>query len=81
MKLLLDMGLSPKCADYVRELGHDAVHLGEERLHRATDQEVVHKARREERVILTHDLDFGAIMAASGARLPSIEGGDEPDES
>jgi len=34
--------------------------------------EILAKARAEERVLLTHDLDFGELLAASGGELPSV---------
>lgn len=72
MKFLLDMGISPKSASHLRRLGHDAVHLFELHLEHLADQEIVDKARSEQRVLLTHDLDFSEIMAAGGGRLPSV---------
>jgi len=30
------------------------------------------KARHEESILLTHDLDFGELVAASGAKLPIV---------
>jgi predicted nuclease of predicted toxin-antitoxin system len=32
----------------------------------------LNKAQEEGRVLLTHDLDFGELLAASGAGLPSV---------
>ncbi|RLC58313.1 MAG: hypothetical protein DRI79_09625 [Chloroflexi bacterium] len=72
MRFLADMGISPRSVKYLRGLGYDAVHLWEEGLDRLTDGEVMAKARREGRVVLTHDLDFGELLAASGAELPSV---------
>ena len=72
MKFLADMGISPATVRFLRDLDHDAVHLAEQRLHRLPDPEIIVKARNEARIILTHDLDFSALMAASGARLPSV---------
>ena len=57
---------------FLRILGYDAVHLHEQRLDRTGDSAVPEKARDESRVLLTHDLDFGELIAASGARLPSV---------
>jgi predicted nuclease of predicted toxin-antitoxin system len=37
-----------------------------------SDPLILRKAREEGRVLLTHDLDFGELMAASGAELPSV---------
>ncbi|NOZ48621.1 MAG: hypothetical protein GXP37_01075 [Chloroflexi bacterium] len=72
MKFLADMGISPKTVAFLRELGSEAVHLHEERLDRMMDAAILVKAREEGRVLLTHDLDFGELVAASGAQLPSV---------
>ncbi len=72
MKFLADMGISPRSVEYLRGKGYDAVHLSEEGLERLADSEVLAKGRAEGRVVLTHDLDFGELMAASGADLPSV---------
>lgn len=72
MKFLLDMGLAQSTAAFLRDQGYDAVHLREEGLQRLPDEEIIEKARLEERVIITHDLDFGRLMALSDSRLPSV---------
>ena len=72
MKFVADMGISPKAVDFLCRLGHEAVHLQEEGLGRLGDSEILRKARQEGRVLLTHDLDFGGLLAASGADLPSV---------
>lgn len=66
------MGISPKAVTHLRSRGHNAVHLIEEELYRLSDAAILAKARIEDRIVLTHDLDFGDLMAASGARLPSV---------
>jgi len=33
---------------------------------------ILEKARKEQCILLTHDLDFGDLLAASGANLPSV---------
>jgi predicted nuclease of predicted toxin-antitoxin system len=72
MKFLLDMGISPKTADFLRSFGHEALHLQEEGLGRLSDLMILEKASKEGFVLLTHDLDFGDLLAASGAGLPSV---------
>jgi len=72
MKFLADMGISMRTVAFLRDLGHDAVHLYEQGLERLSDPSILQKARGEHRVLLTHDLDFGELMAASGANLPSV---------
>lgn len=72
MRFLADMGISPITVAFLREHGHDALHLHEQDLDRLQDSAILEKALEESRVILTHDLDFGELIAASRAKLPSI---------
>jgi len=72
MRFLADMGLARSTVVFLRAQGHDAVHLRDQGLQRLTDDEIVKKGRAEGRVILTHDLDFGRIVALSQASLPSV---------
>ena len=72
MNFLADMGISPKTVEFLSSLGYEAVHLDAQGLGRMKDPDIIRKAREENRVILTCDLDFGQLMAASGARLPSV---------
>jgi len=46
--------------------------LHEEGLDRLPDTSILEKARREGQVLLTSDLDFGDLLAHSGAGLPSV---------
>lgn len=72
MRFLADMGISPRSAVFLRNLGHEALHLHDEGLDCLPDADILAKALAEQRIILTHDLDFGDLMAASGAQLPSV---------
>ncbi|RMH82023.1 MAG: hypothetical protein D6681_17545 [Calditrichaeota bacterium] len=72
MRFLADMGISPKTVAFLREQGQEAVHLCEEGLKRLEDPAILSKAREEGYILLTHDLDFGELIASSGAELPSV---------
>ena len=72
MRFLADMGVSLRVVQWLRESGHDAVHLRDEGLQRLPNGEIFSKARDERRIILTFDLDFGEIMAASHGRPPGV---------
>ena len=72
MKFLLDMGISPQAATFIRNSGHEAFHLDDEGLGELADPEILEKARRGGYVLLAHDLDFGDLLAASGEPLPSV---------
>ncbi len=58
MKFLADAGISPKTFAYLNTAGHDAVHVRQIGLQRATDVEIALRARQEGRIILTFDLDL-----------------------
>lgn len=72
MKFLADMGISPAIVRRLREQGYNAIHLHEQGLIRLSDADILKKAQNESRVLLTHDLDFGELLALSGEGLPSI---------
>ncbi|GAB4208413.1 MAG: DUF5615 family PIN-like protein [Coleofasciculaceae cyanobacterium] len=72
MKFLADMGVSMTVVQRLRESGYEAIHLREEGLQRLPDPDILEKARQEERIILTFDLDFSDLLAASADRLPSV---------
>jgi len=61
IKFLLDANLSPESAELLRNLSYDTKSLLEENLGQISDEEVVKLARKEKRIIITHDLDFGEI--------------------
>jgi predicted nuclease of predicted toxin-antitoxin system len=72
MKLLLDQGLPRSAATLLREAGYDAVHVGELGLSAADDPDLLQKARDEQRIVVTLDADFHALLALSGASSPSV---------
>jgi predicted nuclease of predicted toxin-antitoxin system len=72
MKFLADMGISPNTVLFLQQLGHEAVHISALGKPKAPDSEILLIARTEKRIVLTHDLDFGDLMAASQSKLPSV---------
>src|SRR4030066_1911533 len=72
MRFLADMGVAQRIVKWLRDEGHDAVHLREERLHRLPNGAIFERAYAESRVILTFDLDFGEIVAISGGKPVSV---------
>jgi predicted nuclease of predicted toxin-antitoxin system len=72
MKFIADMGISPVSVAWLNEQGHDAKHLSEEKLHRSSDQEIFEKAAKENRIIITTDLDFGEIAVSSASAKNSV---------
>ena len=61
------MNLSPDWTSTLRGAGHDAVHWSEVGRVNAPDDEILRWARDQGRMVLTCDLDFGTMLATSGA--------------
>ncbi len=72
MRFLGNMGISPITIAFLRARGHEAKRLLEENLERLPDPDILAKARAERSIVLTNDLDFGDLLAESGAGLPSV---------
>jgi predicted nuclease of predicted toxin-antitoxin system len=66
------MGVSHRTVHWLRASGHDATHVAELGMKTATDEDVLTLAAHENRVMLTFDLDFGHILAASHEQAPSV---------
>jgi predicted nuclease of predicted toxin-antitoxin system len=72
LRLLVDMNLSPSWVEVLREAGFDAEHWYRIGAANARDSELFAWARENGYIIFTHDLDFGALLAATGAESPSV---------
>jgi predicted nuclease of predicted toxin-antitoxin system len=72
VKVLVDMNLAPAWCDALRSAGFEARHWRDLGDPRAPDLELLRFAARGGWVILTHDLDFTAMLAATGDGAPSI---------
>lgn len=71
MKFLLDMGISPKVTAWLKEIGHEALHIDDVNP-RALDSEILKMAQAEGAVILTADKDFSELLALGNLRSPSV---------
>jgi len=72
MKILIDMNLSPAWVSVLQEAGHTASHWSNIGSLNAPDREVLLWAKANGYLLFTHDLDFGAILAATEAEGPSV---------
>lgn len=71
-RLLLDQGVPRSAAARLTEQGWNAVHAAEIGMSRATDAEILARARAESRVCITLDADFHAILVTGGEQGPSV---------
>ena len=72
MKFLIDMPLSPELAIWLVREGHDAVHALDVGLGRASDAAILERARNEQRVVVTADLDYPRLLALAQAEGPGL---------
>jgi predicted nuclease of predicted toxin-antitoxin system len=72
MKLVIDMNLSPAWLPVLRQAGHTVTHWSSIGSPCAKDREILAWAREQGQIVFTHDLDFGAILAATDADSPSV---------
>jgi predicted nuclease of predicted toxin-antitoxin system len=72
MKILIDMNLSPDWVTSLREAGFESIHWSKVGDPSASDEIIMDYARVHGCVVFTHDLDFGAILAATHTEAPSV---------
>lgn len=66
------MNLSPDWIDCLAAAGHEAEHWSRVGAVDAPDDAILDWARDNDRIVLTSDLDFGILLALSGASQPSV---------
>lgn len=72
MKFLVDMPLSPELAAWIVQQGHDAIHASHVGLDRSADPVILDRARNEQRVVVTADLDYPRLLALARAEGPGL---------
>lgn len=72
LRLLADMNISPKTVAALQQRGWDIIRVSELLSVDATDAEILDFARHEEKVVVTQDLDFSALLALGGRDRPSL---------
>lgn len=72
MKFLVDMNLSPGWVAFLIEAGFEAVHWSDVGPPDASDFELMGWAASHGCIVLTNDLGFSAILAATQRRRPSV---------
>ena len=72
MRLLADVHISPRTVRFLNDLGHDVIRSDSVMPATASDEEIVDRALKDQRAVLTQDLDFSDIVALSGRSAPSL---------
>ena len=66
------MCLPPSWAIALQDAGWSAIHWSQVGHESATDAEIMEYASQNGLIILTHDLDFGTLLALTAATGPSV---------
>jgi hypothetical protein len=72
VRFLVDENLSPRLAELLVSSGHDALHVRALGLAAADDSVVLARAEQDNRVLVSADTDFGALLALGHRRGPSV---------
>lgn len=72
MKRLADMNLSPRWVSLLDAARSAAAHWSKVGAADASDADIMAYAKTNSYVVLTHDLDFSAILAATQGDKPSV---------
>lgn len=72
MKILIDVCLTPRWCEILNKAGFESLHWSNVGPVSASDADILEWARDRNYILLTHDLDFGAILAATSADAPSV---------
>jgi predicted nuclease of predicted toxin-antitoxin system len=72
MKLFLDQGLPRSTVSHLLKHGIPSVHAGDIGLGNASDASILERSRKEGWIVATLDADLHALLALSGATVPSV---------
>jgi len=72
VKFLLNVNVPRDLGRRLSAIGHECRHAAGSGLSRASDSGIVERARDAGEVIITHDLDYGHLLAFSGRTSPSV---------
>lgn len=72
LRFLADMNISPKTVEYLRHREWDIIRVSTALPMNASDQEILEFALAEDRIVVTQDLDFSALLALGGYERPSL---------
>jgi predicted nuclease of predicted toxin-antitoxin system len=72
VNFLIDNSLAPLLAEKLREAGHDSVHVRRYGIHKADDEVIFERATQEDRILVSADSDFAAMLGTRQVAKPSV---------
>lgn len=65
MRFLIDECTGRKLTDLLKKEGHDVLFVGDV-MRSASDEEIIRKCEKDDRILITDDKDFGELVFRSG---------------
>lgn len=72
LKFLIDNALSPIFSKQLKKYGYDVIHVRDIRMEKCCDDEIFDFAKKENRIVVSADTDFGTIVTLRNEKSPSI---------
>ena len=72
LRFLADMNISPQTVNALAAEGMDIIRVPNLLPANASDESILSLARQQERVVITQDMDFSALLALGGHDQPSL---------
>lgn len=72
MKFLVDMPVTPQAVAHLEAKGHDALHASTAGLGTEDDSVILERARIDDRIVVTADLDYPRLLALLKADRPGV---------
>ena len=72
MRFLTDENIAKSVVQALRKLEFDVKDIKEERLQGTSDEHIIQLANREDRIIITHDKDFGDLLSNQTIRHKGV---------
>jgi predicted nuclease of predicted toxin-antitoxin system len=72
MNFLLNVGISPRLGKFLENEGHSYRYVPYFFSNKISDLEILDIALNNDEVVITHDLDFGTLLAFSKQEKPSV---------
>jgi predicted nuclease of predicted toxin-antitoxin system len=71
-RILTDENVSPRVVAFLRTMGFDVADIKERGLFGLSDRQILALAHEEQRLVITHDSDFGMLAINQGVPFSTI---------
>jgi predicted nuclease of predicted toxin-antitoxin system len=72
LKFFVDMPVTPQAVAHLEAKGHNAIHASAVGFAEKADTEILERARAEDRIVITADLDYPRLLALLKLDRPGV---------